>query len=232
MMALFLLLGLALAGPVEDLTLAANSNAPESARMEAFERLVRTGATNLSHVAAVAKDDKADARERWVAVRVLGKVGGDAARTELLALIKNDMPAMRAAGAQALGDLGESSLSVAVNPLLQDPALIVRAAAAEALGKLRNADSVPALAAALAARDSYYRGSSLWVRRHYVVALGEIGHRSAAGTLVRCLDDADEAVAAEAIRSFERIAGFSFADGRSPTEQREAWKRWGMAQGR
>jgi HEAT repeat protein len=225
MMALLLLLGLALAGPVEDLTLAANPNAPESARMEAFERLVRTGATNISHVAA-------DARERWVAVRVLGKVGGDAARTELLALIKNDMPAMRAAGAQALGDLGDSSLSVALNPLLQDPALIVRAAAAEALGKLRSADSVPALAAALAARDSYYRGSSLWVRRHYVVALGEIGHRSAAGTLVRCLDDADEAVAAEAIRSFERIAGFSFADGRSPTEQREAWKRWGMAQGR
>ena len=226
------LIGLALAGPKEDLTLAANNDAPEVARMEAFDRLVRTGSTNLTHVATVAKTDAADARERWVAVRVLGKIGGDAARAELVALLKNDMPAMRAAAAQALGDMAEPALAGLVIPLLQDPALIVRAAAAEALGKLRNADAVPALGAALAARDSYYRGSSLWVRRHYVAALGEIGSRSAAGTLVRCLDDADEAVVAEALRSFERIAGFSFADGRSPAEQKEAWKRWGMAQGR
>jgi hypothetical protein len=232
MLTLALLLSLAQASPKEDLRAAANAELPEAARMEAFDRLVRTGLTDIAWVSEVAATDKAEARERWVAVRVLGKVGGDRAKNQLVALLSDDMPAMRAAAAQSLGDLGEARQAQALTPLLRDPALIVRAAAAEALGKLRDPVAVAPLGEALSARDNYYRGSSLWVRRHYVKALGQIGSRKAVPTLVRCLDDADEAVASEAVLAFEGIAGFDYREGRELGEQKAAWRRWASAQGK
>jgi hypothetical protein len=72
--------GAALAGPREDLLQATDPTLPEASRLAAFDRLVNAGATDLSLIEGLVKDPKADARQRWVAVRVLGKVGGDAAR--------------------------------------------------------------------------------------------------------------------------------------------------------
>ena len=95
----------------------------------------------------------------------------------------------------------------------------MRAAAAEALGKLGSGDAVPALAAALDSEASYYRGSSLWVRKHYVVALGQIGDKDAVPALLRALDDSDREVAQAAVTAFEGVAGFSFSQGRSDQER-------------
>lgn len=221
---------LAAAGPREDLVLAANDEAPEATRMAAFERLVTNGATDLSDVSRVATTEDADTRQRWVAIRVLGKLRGDRPRTLLLGLLDDPQPAIRTAAAQALGDLGDGTVARALSARLQDPAIIVRAAAAEALGKLRAESAVDPLSAALSARDNYYRGSSLWVRRHYVHSLGEIGSREAIPALQRCLDDTDTEVVREAVRAFEAIAGFSYAEGRDFGQQREAWRRWAGAQ--
>jgi hypothetical protein len=222
----FLLLHVALAGAPEDLEFAADARQPEESRMQAFERLVFLGATDISHVTEVSGRESADARQRWVAVRVLGKVGGDGARNVLLKLLTSEMPAMRAAAAQALGDLGDASLAPALAELLKDPAIIVRAAVAQALGQLRNPEVVDALAEAVMAKDNWYRGSSLWVRRHYVAAMGEIGSEKAIPTLLNCLDDEDGSVASTAVISFERIAGFSFQEGRTAEEEVGAWRRW------
>lgn len=226
MILLSLLASVALADPAEDLTVASDADLPLPARMEAFNRLVAEGATDIGLVVATANDDGADARKRWVSARVLGQVGGDRARSTLEGLLSDAMPAMRAAAAQSLGDLGDRSVVPKVMTLLGDPAVMVRAAAAESLGKLRDPDSVQALSDALASKDNFYRGSSIWVRRHYVVALGQIGSESAVPALLRCLDDGDEAVQAEAVRAFETVAGFSYSDGREPGEEREAWRRW------
>ncbi len=217
------------AGAPEDLALAADASADEATRMAAFDRLVALGATDMGHVLAVAGSADADARQRWVAVRALGRIGGARAREALVGLLADDMPAMRAAAAQALGDLGDRTVTGRLTPLLDDPAILVRASAAEALGKLRDPSAVPALDRALASRDNYYRGSSLWVRRHFVAALGAIGDEAAVPALLRCLDDADEAVSAEAVRAFEKVAGFSYADGRDLDEQKAAWRRWAAA---
>ena len=220
----------ALANPREDLALASNDEAPEAARMAAFDRLVDNGATDIAHVSQVSITEDADTRERWVAIRVLGKVRGDRARELLLGLLEDPQPAIRTAAAQALGDMGDGSVVASLNARLQDPAIIVRAAAAEALGKLREEAAVQALSVALGARDNFYRGASLWVRRHYVASLGEIGSMEAVPTLTRCLDDADAAVVRQAVAAFEAIAGFSYAEGRDFGQQREAWRRWGRAQ--
>jgi HEAT repeat protein len=233
MVALLLALALALAGPADDdLRMASNEEAPEVTRREAFNRLVERGLTDLSVIEAVARNPNADARQRWVAVRVVGKVGGDRGRKILMDIAQDDMPAMRTAAVQALGDIGDPQLAGQIEGALKDPAIIVRAGAAEALGKLGNPESVRALSDALAARDNYYRGQSLWVRRHYVEALGAIGSPRAVPTLLRCLDDADPAVVAGAMLAFEKVSGRSYAEGRSPEEQKEAWRRWAQSQAR
>ena len=83
-----LLVGLALAGPHDggprdDLTRAAEKGLSDGERKEAFNRLVHLGSTDMGWVSEVAIDDQADARERWVAIRAIGKIGGDRARTLL-----------------------------------------------------------------------------------------------------------------------------------------------------
>lgn len=213
-----------------DLVEAANAQAPESARMAAFDRLVRTGQTNITHVRAIATTPDADTRQRWVAIRVLGKVRGDGPRDVLLSLLGDEQPAIRAAATQALGDLGDRGTTPQLIEQLKDPAVIVRAGAAEALGKIGDSSAVSPLADALQARDNYYRGSSLWVRAHFVGALGEIGSRDAVPTLLRALDDTDTGVQQAAVTAMERVAGFSYAEGRDAEQQRAAWRRWGQAQ--
>lgn len=230
LLSILLSVGLAFAGAPEDLQAASDGALPTAARMQAFERLVMRGNTDLVLVLTVAADEEADARQRWVAVRVLGQVGGDRASETLLGLLDNDMPAMRAAATQALGDVGNKRHTARVGAMLEDDAVIVRAASAEALGKLADPSAVPALTAQLDSKDGFYRGSSLWVRKHYVVALGQIRSKKAVPSLLRSLDDADTAVASATVQAFEEISGFSYAEGRNEQEQREAWRRWAQSQ--
>ncbi len=225
------LVATALAGPAQDLAQAANPDVPKSARMEAFERLVANGTTDLGLVEKTAKDVKSgDTRSRWVAIRVLGKVGGPRARQLLVDLANDPEPAIRAAALQAMGDTGDRSLSDTVVGALTDPAVIVRAGAAASLCAIGGGEAVEPLSRALDAKDSYYRGSSLWVRRHYVDTMGCIGSRKALPALLRGLDDRDDAVAKASLSAFSKIAGFDYAEGRSEDEQREAWRRWAQAQ--
>lgn len=229
---LALLSGPAAAAPVDDLNLAAASDVPVVARQEAFDRLVMAGLTDTALVHQVAADSNGDTRKRWVAIRVLGHVGGDRAEQALLALIDDPQPAIRAAVAGALGETGNMRYTQSIMALLQDPAVMVQAEAATALAALRDPVAVPALAKALESKSGYRNDTSLWVRRHYVMALGSIGHKDGIPALVRALDDEDPQVAEAAIPALEQIGGFSMGEGRTWEQQREAWRRWGQAQGR
>ena len=226
-----LLLSLAAwAGPVQDLAQASDADLPEEARMEAFERLVAAGATDIGVVSRVALEDSGDTRKRWVAIRALGKVQGDQARELLLQLSENPEPAIRAAAVQAMGDLGEARSNDVLMARLEDPAVIVRAGAAEALCKVGDRAAIGPLDRALRSRASFYRGASLWVRRHYVAALGCIGGRETIPVLLRALDDDDASVQSSAVLAFREVAGFSYKEGRSPEEELAAWKRWAADQ--
>ena len=100
-MLLVSMIGAVFAGPVDDLALAASKAATEEVRMEAFGRLVALGSTDMEWVSKVSQDADADARQRWVAVRVLGQIEGDRSRNILIGLSKDPMPAIRAAAAAA-----------------------------------------------------------------------------------------------------------------------------------
>ncbi len=230
LLAAFTLTSSAWGGTKEDLLQASDPDLPEAARLAAFDRVVSAGGVSLQVVLQIAGDDQGDTRQRWVAVRSLGKIGGPHATELLIRLTTNPEPAIRAAAAQALGDLGDRRHAPVVVELLKDPAIIVRAAASEALCRVGDDVAVDALSAALLDKSNYYRGSSTWVRRHYVEALGCMARRSAVPALLRSLDDADPAVESAALRAFEKVAGFSYAEGRTTQEQEEAWRRWAANQ--
>ena len=207
-----------------DLEIAAAADRPEAERMQAFEALLSV--SRVASLATVAQDPNAPVRQRWVAIRALGRIGGDPVRDALSPLLNASVPALRAATASALADAQIRGSAARISELLQDPAIIVRSAAADALGVIRDEVAVSPLLDALEDPSNTYRGQSLWVRRHYVDALANIGSKAALGGLVRALRDEDIAVRSAALEAVERIAGRSYAEGRSRPEQIEAWERW------
>jgi HEAT repeat protein len=218
--------GLLWAGAGEDLSQASNPALGHETRMEAFQRLVELGATDVSVIRDACQNGDAELRERWVAIRALGKIGGSPARQVLPALASDPKPAIRSAAISAIGDLGSKDFTMTVATGLSDDSIMVRAAAADALGRLGDPAAIQALGDALKAPDGHYRGSSLWVRKHYVDALGAIGSTKAYSVLLLGLDDTDPAVVASTLRALESIAGFTFSDGREPASEKEAWRRW------
>jgi HEAT repeat protein len=225
-----LLLSLALAGTSESLTQAADADLAEDVRMDAFNSLVMDFERVRPELEVVVHDDDHDARERWIAARVMGQSHSPDAKTALLALCDDPMPAMRAAAASALGDLGYKDTADRVGELLKDDAVIVRVAAADALGLLKAEASARHLESALNDRKNYYRGESLFVRRHFVEALGEIGAWSSVPALIACFDDRDASVQDAALVSLRKIVGYDFAEGRDRDEHMAAWRRWYAAE--
>ena len=222
----WLFLSLAFAGIDDDLATAANRELDEAERMQGFNALVLDWKTYRHEMEAIALDPEHDARERWVVVRAIGQTHDPSADELLLKLLDDPMPAMRAAAVSALGDVGDKEHAAAIAPLLKDDAMFVRASAADALGQIRDEQSAKWLESALADTSNYYRGSSLWVRVHYVAALGAIGSDTSVPALIACFDDADPQVVAAALLSLKSIVGFDFAEGRSQEEHVEAWRRW------
>lgn len=221
---LALWLSVALAGGMDLVAVAANPDLGEAERKAAFERAILEASP--AEVIALAKDDHADARQRWVAIRLLGRINSPPSAEALQQLLADDMPAIRAAAAAGLGDTHRAEVVLKIAGRLEDPAVIVRGAAADALGVLGDPKAVPYLARALSDPTNSYRGSSLWVRRHYVDALSAIGTRSALDAIAAALGDTDPEVSASAIAAMEKAAGFSYAQGRSHEEQVKAWQRW------
>lgn len=210
----------------ELLSTASSPNQAEAVRQNAFIELVELGATEFSLVLKTAQSDDAGARERWVAIRVLGKLRSPEADAVLVRLLRDSKADVRTAAASALGDTGNTRYVIVLSDRLEDDAIIVRASAAEALGKLGSKDAVPALDRALLAPSNHYRGSSLWVRRHYVKALKDLAHKDSYPTLLRCLDDEDPKVVEASLAALEATAGFSMSEGRDRSQELEAWRRW------
>jgi len=209
-----------------ELEVAADDERPEAERMAAFQQIVSSYSFYNADLLKLAADQDGDARQRWVTIRILGQVRSDETFDAVMALCDDPMPAIRVAAASALGDLGNSTGGAKLATMLTDEAVIVRAAAADSLGLMREATAIGDLTRALEDPTNYYRGASLWARRHYVDAIGAIGSREGIPTLVQCFDDRDPEVIAASLRALRSIVGYDFAEGRTQEEHIEAWRRW------
>lgn len=220
---LWFLLSLAVAGTSEDVTTAANRELPLEARQQAFARLV--GEEKVEELVKLAKDQERPVGERWVAVRALGPIPTLEAKQALADFMNSTDVWARIASVTAAGERKDRSLAGKVAVHLSDNAILVRAAAAESLEQLADPGTLGDLERALQDPTGWYRGTSLWVRRKYVEAMAAMG-REAAPYLARALDDKDPAASAAALAGLEKIAGFSYHEGRSPEEEKAAWRRW------
>lgn len=229
------LLALSLAGPVQaavpsDVVTAADENLPEDQRMAAFQRVVANFPALKGDLIALAGEEEGNSRHRWIAIQVIGQIKSDEALDVLLKLTEDPQPAIRAAAVQGLANTNTTTASAKIATMLTDEAMLVRGAAADALGVLRDPTTVGDLARALDDPSNYYRGSSLWPRRHYVMAMGNIGSDAAMPALIKCLDDRDPDVVTAALASMKQIMGYDFSEGRSQEEHIEAWQRWAAGQ--
>ncbi len=190
-----------------------------------FERIVAMRERAVAALGEVLRDPDARYDNRWVAARALGRIGGEAALKSLRSALAEDRFSMiRLAAIHGLKDLNDAASLDAFVKALGDEAMVVRSAAADALGVLGDARAAPALIAALDREDNFYRGRSLWVRRHVVSALGAIQSRTALPVLIKALDDPDPSVGREAVASLERLTQVL---PRPPTEKTAAsWKSW------
>ena len=221
---MWFLVSVALAGIPEDLSMASDTDLPTDLREAAFQRLSQPGGTDT--LVRLAEDPDTPKPQKWVAVRALGPMNDDPSRIALLRFLSSSNAQMRMAACGALGDRGDASLSAYVASHLTDPALLVRAAATDSLGKLKDPSTLADLERALEDPSNRYRGTSLWFRRHIVDAMAAIGTDEAVGPLARALEDDDPEVAAAAVKGLEKVAGFSYAEGRTVDQEREAWRRW------
>ena len=193
----------------------------EIADKQDFDAIVTMADRAVPRLSAVLHDQAARFDQRWVAARALGKIGGKPATRSLRrALAEDKFSMVRLAAITGLKDLGDEGSYDAFIKALGDDAMVVRSAAADALGALGDARAVDPLVRALDREDNFYKGRSLWVRRHIVAALGRIESRAAVSTLIRALDDADPTVSREAVASLERLTRVQF---RIPARDQEEW---------
>ena len=210
----------------QNLLAASDPKNPVEIREQAFTDMVKNGSVEIQYLVTASLDTTQSTRIRWVAIRALGQIKGPQAQDVLMKVLHDPEPAIRTAAVSALGDFGKVEYVALIGRFLKDDAVIVRVAAAESLGKLKDPKAVTLLEQALKDPSNQYRGTSLWVRAHFVLALGAIQDKSAYPALLRCLSDADPRVVSSAVTALEQIAGFSLGDGRSELQEVEAWSRW------
>ncbi len=210
----------------------ADKETDEISDKQDFDTLVTMDEPAIARLTGVLRDQNARFDHRWVAARALGRIGGPASTNALRTTLAEDKFSMvRLAAIKALIDLNDVGSFEAFVKALGDEAMVVRSAAADALGHLGDPKAVDPLIKALDREDNFYKGRSLWVRRHVVAALGKIESRSSVPRLVKALDDNDLTVKGEAIASLERVTKVSFRvpaanDAERISRAAPKWKTW------
>jgi HEAT repeat protein len=198
----------------------------------AFDQLVSLDDAALNRLGQILRDPNARFDQRWVSARALGRIGGmPAVRLLRTTLAEDKFSMIRLAAIAGLKDLNDAGSYDLLVKCLQDDALVVRSAAADALGTLGDARAVDPLIQALNREDNFYKGHSLWVRRHIIAALGAIDSRASVKALIKALDDQDPTVTREAIASLERVTKVTFKvpandDAELVAKATPKWKSW------
>ena len=219
--------------PIRELLVsAANPRLSEQDGQRFFDALVARGGSALPTLVKLFRDPQSTDRENWVAARAIGRIGGEGARRTLETGLESPRVITRL---RAIAGLQNTADKVSAEPLeraLFDQAMTVRAAAADALGGLGTRRSAVALSRALDLPANFHHGTSLFVRRHIVEALGAIGSISGIETLVATLSDADAEVAMASLRALTQTTGMDFRGSSvlpgTPVNEADitAWTEW------
>ncbi len=216
----------------EQLSLIANPLMPEERAQKLFDQLVARRDEVLPTVAAVYRDANSSDMENWVAARALGRIGGKPAMRTLMAGVDSPRIITRLGAVSGLGILGEKESASALERALFDKAATVRAYAADSLAALQSRSSAPALADALNLPANFFHGKSMFVRRHIIEALGEVGSIAGIDALIGTLQDPEPDLAIAASTALTKITGATFRDPSLPPEAAPSesevaqWRSW------
>ena len=216
----------------EQLALIANPLMPEERAQRLFDQFIARREEILPTVAAVYRDAGSSDMENWVAARILGRIGGKPAMRTLMAGVDSPRIITRLGAVSGLGLLAEKESAQALEKALFDKAATVRAYAADALAVMQNRSSAVALSDALNLPANFFRGKSMFVRRHIIEALGEVGSIQAIDVLIDTLQDPEPDLSIAASTALTKITGTTFRDPTIPPEaaptQSEIaqWKSW------
>ena len=183
-------------------------------------------------MAAVYRDATSSDMENWIAARALGRIGGKPAMRTLIAGVDSPRIITRLGAVSALGLLAEKEGAPALEKALFDKAATVRAYAADAIAISQTRSSAPALADALNLPANFFRGKSMFVRRHIIDALGEVGSIAGIDALLGALQDPEADLAIAASHALTKITGATFRDESLPPEAAPGesevaqWKAW------
>ena len=164
---------------------------------------------------------------RWRAITTIGNVFPEKAYPVLEKALVDSRWFLRNAAILALPSVSKSDAIKWSVKLLDDRALVVRTAAVQTLTKLKAKTAEPILWEKLKSSENYYRGKSLWVRKHIARALGELASSSSLIKFIHLLKDSDERVQKQAILGLERLTGKKLSRRSAPVaEQKVAWENW------
>jgi len=221
------------ADPVRELVAqAANPNSPEDVAQGRFNEVVSRGEVAVPTLAAIYREPASSELEVWVSARAMGRIGGEGAMATLISGLESRSVIARLGAVAGLTEIKDKAAVEPLEKALFDKAMTVRASAADALGAIGSRKSSKALSEALDIPANFKNGKSLPVRRHIIVALGDIGSIGGLDALVGALDDPEPDLQLLSVRALTKITGMSFrppgtgADAPVSAAEVQSWKNW------
>ena len=210
---------------------AAHPSLPEAQAQQLFDQLVAMGTSSSPTLRAIYQDSKSSDLEGWVAARALGHLGGDVALETLLGGLGSKQIMDRLGAISALSLMKDPRSVSPLEGALYDKAMMVRASAADALAAIGAIRSAKALSESLNLPANFKGGRSLFVRKHIVDALGDLGSLQAVPTLLQTLGDKDEGIRLASVFALTRITGKTFREPNTlnapvSTAEAASWKQW------
>lgn len=221
------------ADPVRELVAqAANPKAAEDVAQGKFNEVVSRGQVAVPTLAAIYREAASSEFEVWVAARAMGRIGGEGSLATLISGLESPSVIARLGAVAGLAEMKDKAAVEPLEKALFDKAMTVRATAADALGAIGSRRSSTALSEALDIPANFKNGKSLPVRRHIIVALGDIGSIGGLDALVGVLDENEPHLQLIAVRSLTKITGMSFrpagtgADAPVSAAEVQSWENW------
>ena len=221
------------ADPVRELVAqAANPNTAEELAQARFNEVVSRGTVAVPTLAAIYREAASSELEVWVAARAMGRIGGEGSVSTLISGLQSTSVIARLGAVAGLAEMKDKASVEPLEKALFDKAMTVRASAADALGSIGSRRSSGPLSESLNIPANFKNGKSLPVRRHIIVALGDIGSIGGIEALVGALDDPEPDLHLVATRALTQITGMSFRPAGTgaavevSAAEIQSWKNW------
>ena len=150
---------------------------------------------------------------RWAALITLARVSSvNVSRSVIVSALRHPQWFLRNAGLLAMEMVDPAMSLWWADRLLDDPSLLVRTASVDLIRRQKAQSYKWRLLEKLNAADSFYKDSSLWIRRHIIQALADFAEPGEERFFISILQDSDTRLHPFALSALEKITGYRVSD--------------------